>query len=103
MSVRKYYTSGASLLISKFFVVKDRDIVTARKRSLGQGNVFRSICLSTGGGGVSVQGVSVRGVSVRRVSVQGHLCPGRPHPPPSMVKSGRYASYWNAFMFLQRR
>ena len=34
---------------------------TARKRSLGQGNVFRSVCLSTGG-----------------------LCPGgsRPHPPP---------------------
>ena len=30
-------------------------IITARKRSLGQGNKFTSVCLSTGGGGVPDQ------------------------------------------------
>ena len=103
---------------------KDKDtfaIMTARKRSLGQGNIFTGVCLSTGC--VSVRGVSVRGrewglcperclcqggprASVQRwgslssgggVSVQGGLCLGR---PPSPVKSGRYASCWNALFFL---
>ena len=32
-------------------------LVTARKRSLGKGNVFTCVCLSTGGG-VSVEGGS---------------------------------------------
>ena len=65
-------------------------------------------------GGVSVQGVSVQGVSVQGVSV---LCPGGVsvqevsvqgvsvqgvsvrETPPNTVKSGRYISYWNAFLF----
>ena len=63
-------------------------IVTARKQSLGQGNVFTPVCHSvhTGGlclGGVSVQWGSLSGgwslstqVSVQGVSVQGSLCPG---------------------------
>ena len=79
--------------------------------------------------GVSVQGISVWGVSVqgglcsgalvRWVSVQGDLCPGRlclggfcpgvvsvretpPRQitPPHMVKTRRYASYWNPLLFL---
>ena len=76
--------------------------------------------------GVSVQGVYVQGGSLSRlVSVQGGLCLGGLCPgdlcpqgdlcagrvsvqgggslsgrPPCMVKSGRYASYWNAFLLL---
>ena len=80
-------------------------IITARKRSLGQGNIFTGVCLSTGGSsswGVSVQDGLCPGGSISRmvfvqyvVSVQGDLCQG----DPRMVKSGRYASYWNAFLF----
>ena len=88
---------------------------------LRQGNVFTPVCHSVHRGEVSVQGglclggslsreVSFQGVSVLGVSVQGGLCPGgsmsrgvsvwrevsvRPHT----VTSGRYASYWNAFLF----
>ena len=61
--------------------------------------------------GVSVQGVFVqggslsKGVSVQEVSVQwgslsnGGLCPvgGLCQGDPHIVKSGQYASYWNAF------
>ena len=47
-------------------------LVTARKRSLGQDNVFTSVCHSVygGGGEVSVQG----GLSKAGVAVQGALC-----------------------------
>ena len=66
-------------------------LFTARKRSLGQGNVFTGVCLSTGGlcmmslpvwlpslmflaGGVFVQmGFSVQGVTVQGVSLRGTL------------------------------
>ena len=44
-------------------------IVTARKRSLGQGNVSTGICLSTGGGGGSVP-ACITGHMI------GGLCPG---------------------------
>ena len=36
-------------------------IFTARKRSLGQGNMFTGVCLSTGGGGGLVLGVPAPG------------------------------------------
>ena len=36
------------------------EIFTARKRSLGQGNMFTGVCLSTGGGGL-VEGVPAPG------------------------------------------
>ena len=51
--------------------------------------------------GVSVQGVSVQGVSVQGVSVQGVSVQGVSvrETPPNTVKSGRYISYWNAFLF----
>ena len=56
-------------------------------------------CHSAGGSlskGVSVQGCLCPGVSLSRgVSVQGGLCQGNPR----MVTRGRYASYWNAFLF----
>ena len=48
-------------------------IIAARKRSLGQGNVFRSVCLSRGD----------RDPSQQR---------------PLYGKERRYASYWNAFL-----
>ena len=82
-----------------------RTLFTAHKWSLGQGNIFTCVCLSTGLG-VSVQGglcpgrVSVQGGSLSRtVSVQGgsvqlDLCQGNPRK----VKSRPYASFWNAFL-----
>ena len=92
-------------------------IFTARKRSLGKGNIFTGICLSTAGSlydftsclaawsmflltGRSLclvpysfcgEGGSVQG------SLPDRVAPG--HRPPCTVKSGRYASYWNAFLF----
>ena len=57
--------------------------------NLGQGNVFTSVCHS----------VHRRGLSLCPgwgVSVKEGLCQGE---PPRTVKSGRYASYWNAFLF----
>ena len=95
-------------------------VITARKRSLQRLCFYR--CLSVQGGlclwslclgglcpgglywGVSVQG-SLSGESVSRwVSVQGGvclgcLCQGDPSPA-STVTCGRYASYWNAFLFI---
>ena len=82
-------------------------VFTARKRSLGQGNVFTGVCLSTGevpgpggwrgcllpggvpalGGGVPAPGGLVWGVPGGDLPPDGYCC-------------GRYASYWNAFLFL---
>ena len=90
---------------------------------LGEGNVFTGASLSTGGGGLGISGTTsfpgggyVRGrggyspqtwdLKLRR----GWLCPGgsgHPHPPWTWdlgyngirFDSGRYASYWNAFLF----
>ena len=62
-----------------------------------ESNVFRGVCLSTGGVSVSVQG----GLFSDGVSVQGGaLCPGRGSlsrvsvgETPCMVMSGQYACY----------
>ena len=43
-------------------------VITARKQNLGQGNVFRSFCLSTAEGGGALCAMSL--------PVQGGLCPG---------------------------
>ena len=76
-----YYIEGLSQFMS---------IITARKRSLGQSNVFRSVCPLTWGslydvtfclasisvqGGISVQGSLSRGLSVQGGLYQGDLCP----------------------------
>ena len=97
-------------------------LITARKRSLGQGNVFRSICYSVhwGGGplydvtsclaasshvpsrGVSVPGsmfLSMSGESLSRWSLSRGVYVGRPLSPPRNQKSGQYTSYWNVFLF----
>ena len=47
-------------------------------------------------GGLCPGGVSVQWVSVQGVSVWGRSLFWR---PPETVKSGRYASYWNALLF----
>ena len=77
---------------------------------LTEGNVFTPVCDSVHGGrGVSVRGSLSWGVSVQMglypggISVQGGVyvqegsLSGR--PPRPTVKSGRYASFWNAFLF----
>ena len=79
------YTSRGSLK-----AIKCNIIITARKRSLGQGNIFTGVCPP--GGGVCLW-------------VQGCTPPGHTHsldiPPPCPPRStsGWYASYWNAFLF----
>ena len=68
------------------------------KRSFGQGNIFTSVCLSTGGGGAcskfsgGVPAPNFRG---------GVPAPNFGGGPPIFgIRStfGRYASYWNAFL-----
>ena len=98
---------------------------TARKRSLGQGNIFRSVCKSfCSEGGLcmmslpvwylvpcffSLQGVCVPGPMFLLGNLclgalcPGALCPGglcREIPPLRNKKSRRYAYYWNAFLCL---
>ena len=97
-------------------------IITTRKRSLGQGNVFTPACHSVhrGWGSLSREGVCLGGGSSLSsdvlypgglcplglcpgASVQGSLCPrGFPVMVVSLhtVNSGQYASYWNAFLFI---
>ena len=77
------YAFLGSVIIRKTLQI----LVTTRKRNLGQGNIFTPVILSTGGGG-------------------GRYTPrDQVHPPPSSAcweiraTSGRYASYWNAFLF----
>ena len=71
-------------------ILLSRLIFTARKRSLGQGNVFLHLCviLFTGGWG---------GRSASRGWAD------HPFPPIGYYgirsTSGRYASYWNAFLY----
>ena len=70
-----------------------------------QGSLSREVsvqgCLcpereSLSSGGSLSRGVSVqRGLCPEGVSVQRGLCQGDPHT----VMCGRYASYWNAFLF----
>ena len=93
-------------------------IFTARKRSLGQGNII----LFTGGGSLSQHASQVtwqgglcpgQGLCPGGISVMEGLCPGVAIKGggslsrgglcqgdlPCTVTSGKYASYWNAFLF----
>ena len=80
------------------------------RRSYDQGvSVKRGLCQGvpcpggrsvSGGEGSVSRGVSVQGSLFRGVSVQGGLCPeGLCNRDPRTIKTGRYASYWNAFLF----
>ena len=100
---------------------------TARKRSLGQGNIFSSVSriLFTGGGGVPGQVPPWAGTphlpgqvhppgrytplgryTPRQIHCPGRYTPRQVAPPWSSAcweiraTSRRYASYWNAFLFL---
>ena len=96
-------------------------IITARKRSLGQGNIFTSVGHSVGGGGSGgfqacitghmTRGVLPRGVCIGGVCIQEGVClqggsaGGWADPLPRYMgyygirsTSGQYASYWNAFL-----
>ena len=77
-------------------------IFTARKRSLGQGNIFTSVCqefcsrggcLLGGGGCLLPQGSAPAGVPGPRG------CLVETPPAPDGYCCARYASYWNAFLF----
>ena len=72
-------------------------IFTACKRSCGKVMYLHlSVILFTGGKSLS-RGVSVGGEGgVQGISVQGVSDHG---DPPVWWKSGRYVSYWNAFLF----
>ena len=91
---------------------------TARKRSLGQGNIFTGVCQSIcswRGGGLwchfpfgCLVPCSFQGCLCPGCLCLGDLCPGvtiggslseRPPRGPHMVKSGKEASYWYAFLF----
>ena len=102
-------------------------IITARKRSLGQGNIFTGACLSTvGGGGLPDRDPPGQRPPKQRPPRQsppqtetpltrdrpGQIPSGQRSPwtdipqdrdlpdrDPRTVKSRRYASYWNAFLF----
>ena len=62
-------------------------IFTARKRSLGQGNIFIGVCqeFCSQGGCLLLGGVCSGGCLVET-------------PPPNGYCCGPYASYWNAFL-----
>ena len=81
-------------------------IITARKRSLGQGNIFTPVCHSVhsggawSGGGSSGPGgclVLWRGLLPGVVPGPGGCLVETPRPPDGYC-CGRYASYWNAFL-----
>ena len=109
--------------ISVFFIInikKISSLVTARKRSLGQGNIFSSICpefCSQEGGSASVHaGIPPPSPQSRHspwdqaphcwtMHPPGADTPKSKHPPPRSgcweIRStnGWYASYWKAILF----
>ena len=71
-------TAADIWLLRRVSILLECFLVTARKWSLGQGNVFYTcVSFSSQGGGVSLD---------------------RDPLPPFTVISGQYASYWNAFL-----
>ena len=89
-------------------------IITARKRSLGQGNIFIGVCqefCSRGGGHVWFPGgvcmvaggayvVAVHGCGGACMVVWGHVWLWGAYVGYDEIRSmsGRYVSYWNAFL-----
>ena len=89
-------------------------IITARKRSLRQGNIFTGVCLSTGrlpgpggvpgpgdgwsGGCLLPGGTCSRGVPAPEECL--HPGGGGGVPGPDGYFCRRYASYWNAFLLM---
>ena len=103
-----FNTRHRPLVYPHYFLYLPSCIFTALKRSLGQGNVFTSVCHSVQGGGVTSQhasqipwlvswGSTPRG-SLHpgvRVYLHGGLPSGR---PPHATGTRKGDSYWNAFL-----
>ena len=91
----------SSLINLLQFHSKKFRLFTARKRSLGQDNIFIGVCqeFCSQAGSASLHA----GIPPPREQTP----PGSRHPPTPQWKacweiqstSGRYASYWNAFLF----
>ena len=87
--------------------ITDLCIFTARKRSLGQGNIFAPVCHSVhSGGGVPRQVPPGQGTPPgpgtpprARYTPQTRYTPGSSAYWEIRATSGRYASYWNAFLY----
>ena len=88
-------------------------IITARNRSLGQGNVFYtclSVILFTGGAtaqlhaGIHPWGRQPLGQTPPWTDTPGQTPAGQTLPPPEYYgvwsTSARYSSYWNAYLLL---
>ena len=89
------------------FLLRDDTFFSARKRSLGQGNVFTPVYHSVrrreGRGSVWQRPLLDRDSPEQRPPGQrppDKYPPGQRHPLSFAVKSSQYASYWNTF-FLQ--
>ena len=79
-------TDWAHELLWRLFEALLLIIIYFYRPHLGQGNIFAPVCYSVHGGGVP-----------------GQVSPGRYTPPREIhagirSTSGRYASYWNAFL-----
>ena len=100
-------------------------VVTARKRSLGQGNIFSSVCqeFCSQGRGVPGQVPPWAGTPQAGTPLEAGAPPGQVHPQAGTSRwagtplggttrssacweiratSGRYASYWNAFLLIYK-
>ena len=90
-------------------------LVIVRKRSLGQGNIFTIVCLSTGGCIPACNGAGVYTpldtdplgrhsrwtyTPPRQASPWTRIHTSPRETPRDNHWSGQYASYWNAFLFL---
>ena len=97
---------GPSIVVS-ICLFEHYVFITARKRSLGQGNIFRSVCqefcsqrrVSAPGGCLLLGGAWSGGVCSREAVCLflGGGC--LVETPLDGYCCGRYASYWNAFLF----
>ena len=87
-------------------------IITARKRSFGQGNIFTPVCHSVHRRGMVSQHALQRWVCAIQACLAaggGGACSGGGVPglgglletPLDGYCCGRYASYWNAFLFME--
>ena len=91
--------------VAVIIVVGQLCIFTSLKRSLGQGNVFTHVCHSVHEGRESMYDVTSCLAAWSHVPSRGYLSldpPGQrwtETPLSRTIKSGRYTSYWNAFLF----
>ena len=121
----RLHTNGVYCYVRALYLFSSSYIFTARKRSLGQANVFTPVCHSVYGGvcPTPLDADPLPGLDrpPRRMRTRPELgrpprmqtpLPGWEDPPrcnpprglgrqtqPIRSTSGRYASYWNAYYF----